>query len=70
MAQRISHGFREIGPAGQARQVVLQPAMQFLDQWPATQLTNSPTHIRWLSAHPGLDLVELADARQDFARKR
>jgi hypothetical protein len=44
--------------------MVLQPEVQVLDQRSTSQLTNRLAYIRWLTAEPTLDLVELADACQ------
>jgi hypothetical protein len=70
MPQRIAHGLRQIRPARQARQVVLQPAMQCLGQRSTSQLANGLTHIRRLATDLGLDLVELANAGQHFGGER
>ena len=70
MSQCIAHGFRQVSPAGHARQMVLQPAVQVLDQRSTSQLTNRLAHIRRLTADPTLDLVELADACQHFSGER
>jgi hypothetical protein len=48
----------------------VQPAMQLLDQRPTAQLTSSPTQIGRLAADAGLDVVELADARQHRGGER
>jgi hypothetical protein len=70
MTQYIPHGFGQIRPARQARQAVLQPAMQIADQRPTSLLTNRPTHIRRLAADVGLDGVEFGDTCQHLRRER
>ena len=70
MCQGIAHGFCQVRPARQARQVLLQPTPQVLDQRPTSFLTDGPTHIRRLAADLGLDLIELGDAGRHCRCKR
>ena len=70
MCQGIAHGFCQVRPARQARQVLLQPALQVLDQRPTSPLTNGLPDIWRLAADLGLDLIELGDACQYLSGKR
>ena len=70
MSQCIAHGFRQVSPARHARQMVLQPEVQIFDQRSTSQLTNRLAYIRWLTADPAFDLVELADACQHLGGER
>jgi hypothetical protein len=70
MAQYIPHGFGQIRPARHARQAVLQPEMQILDQRSTSFLTDGPTYLQWLAADSGLDGVEFGDTCQHLGRER
>ena len=49
MAQSLPNGFGQIRPSRHARQAVLRPKMQILDQRSTSQLTNRLAHIRRLA---------------------
>jgi hypothetical protein len=70
MSQCIAHGFRQVSPARHARQMVLQPEVQVLDQRSTSQLTDGLAYIRWLTADVVLNFVELGDACQHFSGER
>jgi hypothetical protein len=64
------HGFRQIKGCGDARHMILQPAMQGLDNWATSFLADLMPVLGGLATDPGLDRVEPADARQHLGRQR
>ena len=70
MPYRITRGLREIGCARDARQLIVQPNMQCLDDRPTARTPDLYSVFSGIAAYLSLDHIEAGHASQQFSRDR
>jgi hypothetical protein len=68
--QRVAHGLRQLGAAGKARHLFLEPDMQGIHDRPTSGMAHFAPTLGRGGADLGLDLVETGDTGQQLGRHR